>query len=379
MKNLFLINEEERNRILGMHETATKKHYLSEQSLDLGQETQPEFGPKNLQDTEGTVVKKGTGNDPYVYGKLGNDYYYAKASDGDYPNWILATNPNAVNSIKGKIYNEKVPAVNTVKAPVKATAKKQPVKTTTKTNTTTKPKTTTTTVPGKEKFKVTPKTNVRGKDKFKLDPELYTVAKDNTRVGNGRKEKLPNIKDVLNDIGPSKKSTLPLHIRAVWDYLMGRTEAFTSADLTREEQKYVKQVAMNNPNKGFTYGIWKASGASNLPTAMTTGSSSEKERLNQSGGSGSLINSPLAGQFMYFLGEVSPSNVKISPDKKKVTVKDNYDMNNSKIPKDKMIKDFAKQVGKFALGDATLYSVIRQTVGLKELAGYKGYPVNLDV
>ena len=57
MKNLFLINEEERNRILGMHETATKKHYLSEQSLDLGQETQPEFGPKNLQDTEGTVVK----------------------------------------------------------------------------------------------------------------------------------------------------------------------------------------------------------------------------------------------------------------------------------------------------------------------------------
>ena len=160
---------------------------------------------------------------------------------------------------------------------------------------------------------------------------------------------------------------------------MGRTEPFTSADLTREEQKYVKQVAMNNPNKGFTYGIWKASGASNLPTAMTTGSSSEKERLNQSGGSGSLINSPLAGQFMYFLGEVSPSNVKISPDKKKVTVKDNYDMNNSKIPKDKMIKDFAKQVGKFALGDATFYSVIRQTVGLKELAGYKGYPVNLDV
>jgi hypothetical protein len=377
MNDLFLINEEERNRILGMHETATKKHYLSEQPTpDFGQ--QP-IGPKTLPDTLKSVVKKGLEGDPYVYGKLGNDYYYAKASDGDYPNWILATNPNAINSIKGKIYNEKVPAVTTVKAPVKGKTKVQTKKTTTTPKTTTKSKTTTTTVPGKEKFKVTPKTNVRGKDKFKLEPELYTVAKDNTRVGNGRKEKLPNIKDVLNDIGPSKKSTLPLHIRAVWDYLMGRTEPFTSADLTREEQKYVKQVAMNNPNKGFTYGIWKASGASNLPTAMTTGSSSEKKRLNQSGGSGSLINSPLAGQFMYFLGEVSPSNVKISPDKKKVTVKDNYDMNNSKIPKDKMIKDFAKQVGKFALGDATLYSVIRQTVGLKELAGYKGYPVNLDV
>jgi peptidoglycan hydrolase-like protein with peptidoglycan-binding domain len=31
MKNLFLINEEEKNRILNLHETATKRHYLSEQ------------------------------------------------------------------------------------------------------------------------------------------------------------------------------------------------------------------------------------------------------------------------------------------------------------------------------------------------------------
>jgi peptidoglycan hydrolase-like protein with peptidoglycan-binding domain len=31
MKNLFIINEEEKNRILNLHETATKRHYLSEQ------------------------------------------------------------------------------------------------------------------------------------------------------------------------------------------------------------------------------------------------------------------------------------------------------------------------------------------------------------
>ena len=30
MKNLFIINEEEKNRILNLHETATKRHYLSE-------------------------------------------------------------------------------------------------------------------------------------------------------------------------------------------------------------------------------------------------------------------------------------------------------------------------------------------------------------
>ena len=377
MKNLFLINEEERKRILGMHETATKKHYLSEQSLDLGQETQPEFGPKNLQDTEGTVVKKGTGGDPYVYGKLGNNYYYAKASDGDNPNWVLATNQGAINSIKSKIYNETVPVVKTVKAPVKATAKKQPVKTTTKT--TTKPKTTTTTVPGKEKLKVTPRTNVRGKDKFKLEPVVNTVAIDNTRVGNGTKEKLPKIKDILNDLGPAKKSKLPLHLRAVWDYMVGRTEPFTSADLTREEQKYLKQVVLSNPKKGLNYGIWKANGAGNLPTAMSTGSSAEAERLKKSGGSGSLLNPELGGQYMYFLGDVAPANVKASPDKKTVVVNDNYDMNNTKLPKDEILKDFAKQIGRFALGDATLYSVIRRTAGLRELTGYKGYPVNLTV
>ena len=35
MKNLFLINEDERNRILNLHETATKNQYLTEQSDEL--------------------------------------------------------------------------------------------------------------------------------------------------------------------------------------------------------------------------------------------------------------------------------------------------------------------------------------------------------
>ena len=34
MKNLFIIEESERNRILGMHETATKNQYLNESELD---------------------------------------------------------------------------------------------------------------------------------------------------------------------------------------------------------------------------------------------------------------------------------------------------------------------------------------------------------
>ena len=125
MKNLFLINEEEKNRILNLHENATKRQYLSEQpTLDFGQPSQPEVTVPTLVDA-GAIVKQGIGGDPYVYGKLGNDYYFAKASDGDYPNWVLATTDKAIRSIKSKIYNEKLPPVKTVKAPEKGKTKVQ--------------------------------------------------------------------------------------------------------------------------------------------------------------------------------------------------------------------------------------------------------------
>jgi hypothetical protein len=125
MKNLFLINEEEKDRILGLHENATKRQYLSEQpTLDFGQPSQPEVTVPTLVDA-GAIVKQGIGGDPYVYGKLGNDYYFAKASDGDNPNWVLATKDKAIRSIKSKIYNEKLPPVKTVKAPEKGKTKVQ--------------------------------------------------------------------------------------------------------------------------------------------------------------------------------------------------------------------------------------------------------------
>lgn len=237
MKNLFLINEEEKNRILGMHETATKKHYLSEQPTpDFGQ--QP-IGPKTLPDTLKSVVKKGLEGDPYVYGKLGNDYYYAKASDGDYPNWILATSPNAINSIKSKIYNEKVPAVSTVKAPEKKTAKKQPVKTTTKT--TTKPKTTTT---------------VPGKDDFKLKRDVRTIDVDSTRVGNGRDMKIPKLKDKeitkkiktkTPNTQPGATSWLRKRFPNIAQLLSGRE--LTPNDFTEDQKKALISTIQNSQKR----------------------------------------------------------------------------------------------------------------------------------
>ena len=120
MKNLFIINEEEKNRILNLHETATKRHYLSEQALDLGQETkspEPVIGPTFMD--SGAIIKQGDYGDPYVYAKLGNDYYFAKVSEGDNPNWRLAKTEKGIRDIKGKIFNEKLPVIKTKKPPIK--------------------------------------------------------------------------------------------------------------------------------------------------------------------------------------------------------------------------------------------------------------------
>ena len=106
MKNLFNnISQEEKQRILNLHESVNKKRYLSEQGLDYGQPTQPtqpEVGPQTLENSD-AIIKQGSQGDPYVYAKLGNDYFYGKSSDGNSPNWVLASNPNAINSIKNKL------------------------------------------------------------------------------------------------------------------------------------------------------------------------------------------------------------------------------------------------------------------------------------
>ena len=122
MKNLFIINEEEKNRILNLHETATKRHYLSEQPyLDMYQPVQPDVvgpqGPQTLLDA-GAIVKQGDYGDPYIYAKLGDYYYFAKASEGYNPNWRLAKKENAIINIKSKIFNKEIP-VDTIITPPK--------------------------------------------------------------------------------------------------------------------------------------------------------------------------------------------------------------------------------------------------------------------
>jgi len=98
MKNLFIINEEEKNRILNLHENATKRHYLSEQDY---------FSNKlNSQNKQNQVVVQGEGTDPYQYMRWGDKVWYAKKSEGKNPKWVeTKKGGNAANAIKTKIFN----------------------------------------------------------------------------------------------------------------------------------------------------------------------------------------------------------------------------------------------------------------------------------
>ena len=214
-----------------------------------------------------------------------------------------------------------------------------------------------------------PKTDYLGKG-GQFERQLY----------GGSKEDFLKMKDTLAKIPPSKKSSLPLHVRALMDYLNGRETPFTAADLTTDEQKFLKSVALPNAKKGLTYPLWKEIGAGNLPTSMTvTGSQKEKEKLNDKGGQGSLIKPELAGQFMYTLGEVSPPNIKVGPNKDTVTIYDRYDFNTQGKTKEDLMKSFSNQLSSFFNGDSTFYSVVRNAVAFKETNGYKGFPVNITV
>jgi hypothetical protein len=92
MKNLFIINEEEKNRILNLHETATKRHYLTEQ------------------------LKQGQPGDPYEYKLENGNYYFRNINKGE-TKWTTA-NEKQSSAIKSKIFKE-TPILKSTETPKK--------------------------------------------------------------------------------------------------------------------------------------------------------------------------------------------------------------------------------------------------------------------
>ena len=103
MKNIFLINEEEKKRIITLHETATKKHYLSEQNFDLNDPLR-----LNQNSKENQVVSQGESGDPYQYMKWNDKVWYAKKSEGKNPKWVEAKTKDSINAIRSKIFNQQI-------------------------------------------------------------------------------------------------------------------------------------------------------------------------------------------------------------------------------------------------------------------------------
>jgi hypothetical protein len=199
-------------------------------------------------------------------------------------------------------------------------------------------------------------------------------------VYGGDRDNYVKLQQFLKKVPPSTKSSMPIHLRALWDYLLGRETPWTAADMTKEEQKFLKSVAIPNAKKkGLTYPLWKEIGAGNLPTAMTVaGSEKEKEKLKNNEG-GSLLKPEMAGQFMYFLGQVDPPAIKVAPDNTMVTVNDMYDFNTQGKTKEDLIKNFSDQLSSWWKGNSTFYSVLRNAVSFRELGDYKGFPVKITV
>ena len=87
MKQLYFLNEEEKNRILNLHESATKRHYLSEQT------------------TAPIIV---TNNDNAYEYKLENGQYTFRGKPGTtyaqkHPNWVVSKTQDGANAIKNVI------------------------------------------------------------------------------------------------------------------------------------------------------------------------------------------------------------------------------------------------------------------------------------
>ena len=188
MKKLYFLDDEEKNRILNLHESATKRQYLSEQGSTFNNSR--------------AIVKKGEYGDPYIYAKLGDDYYFAKASEGDNPKWKLTKNQKSIDDIKIKIFNTKTPVIKTITPPVK----------------------------------------------FKLKPELNPTAIDSTSVGNGRDKRLGKIGPSIVKPSDNKDTSsildinIPLHQYAALRFLKFSKTPLTESEINQQTLNDISNI-----------------------------------------------------------------------------------------------------------------------------------------
>jgi len=116
MKKLYFLDEEEKNRILNLHESAAKRQYLSEQGFNIND-------PLGMNAITKKLIVQGEGSDPYQYMKWSDKFWYAKKSEGKNPKWIEAKSQKAIDSINAKIYGGSVSSTKSSAGQIKKTTK----------------------------------------------------------------------------------------------------------------------------------------------------------------------------------------------------------------------------------------------------------------
>ncbi len=173
----------------------------------------------------------------------------------------------------------------------------------------------------------------------------------------------------LNKIISSHKFELPIHVRAYMYHLLGRTAPFTEKDMTTEEREFLKKAALSVGERGFDYHFWSGYRNPEDPS----GAISDMSTVG-------LFNMPMVDQFSNFLGQVRLPNIRISPDKNKVTVIDNYDFNVKRDDlHDYVTKNLFYYFKDFIKNPTEIYRHIRNMANIRELGGYNGYPVIINL
>ena len=209
-------------------------------------------------------------------------------------------------------------------------------------------------------------------------PELQRKQKEQQRFW-GKSTLNGFINTTLFPLKPLIMKQLPLHLRCFFEFLIGRTEVFTEADLHDDERKFLLNACLaHGLQNGFNYNYWKSVGATGALSLSKGGAAKDAKKYGTKGTLMNMVSPNLATTFMYTLGEIAKPNVYKSG-VNTIVVKDNYDFNSReyKMSNEQIIKEFTDSIKNFQKGEATPYHIIRKAANLRELNGYNGFPVNI--
>lgn len=193
---------------------------------------------------------------------------------------------------------------------------------------------------------------------------------------------LDSIMSPIKNLIKKSGKLLPLHIRGLAYFILGRTGEFNEDELTIEEQKMLYIYALESLPKGkFTYPFFKSKTNDILPTAISIEAMKlEKAKIKNSKFEEikNLIAPNIAGQFVYFLGQTGDKSIIKNGDV--ITITDTYDYNEGLTTNlIGLCKGLAETIAMFAVGEAGMYNVIRKAVALRHTTGYKGYKVKFTL